>query len=135
VKPLLIERQWEPKEVAQKVKEIAELPLKLALECTGAESSVNSAIYSMQFGGKVFIIGVGKNEQLFPFMHLSTNEIDVKFQYRYANQYPKAIRLVAGGLINLKPLVTHRFKLEEAVQAFHVAADPKQGAIKVQILD
>lgn len=54
------------------------------------------------------------------------------FHYR---QYPKAIRLVAGGLIDLKPLVTHRFKLEEAVQAFHVAADPKQGAIKVQILD
>jgi len=89
-------------------------------------------------------------------MHLSANEIDVKFQYRYANQvcsvapkanasavaesvmssqYPKAIRLVAGGLINLKPLVTHRFKLEEAVQAFHVAADPSQGAIKVQIVD
>lgn len=52
-----------------------------------------------------------------------------------SHQYPKAIRLVAGGLINLKPLVTHRFKLEEAVQAFHVAADPSQGAIKVQILD
>jgi threonine dehydrogenase-like Zn-dependent dehydrogenase len=50
-------------------------------------------------------------------------------------QYPKAIRLIAGGLINLKPLVTHCFKLEEAVQAFHVAADPSQGAIKVQILD
>lgn len=50
-------------------------------------------------------------------------------------QYPKAIRLVAGGLINLKPLVTHRFKLEEAVQAFYVAADLAQGAIKVQIQD
>jgi L-iditol 2-dehydrogenase len=51
------------------------------------------------------------------------------------DQYPKAIRLIAGGLINVKPLVTHRFKLEEAVSAFHVAADPSQGAIKVQIQD
>jgi L-iditol 2-dehydrogenase len=51
------------------------------------------------------------------------------------DQYPKAIRLVAGGLVNLKPLVTHRFKLEDAVTAFHVAADPSQGAIKVQIQD
>lgn len=50
-------------------------------------------------------------------------------------QYPKAIRLVAGGLIDLKPLVTHRFRLEEAVKAFHVAADPSSGAIKVQIQD
>ena len=58
---------------------------------------------SAQFGGKVFIIGVGKNEQVvmhyldnviiiyinlyqFPFMHLSANEIDISFQYRYASQ-------------------------------------------------
>jgi L-iditol 2-dehydrogenase len=68
-------------------------------------------------------------------MQLSVNEIDLQFQYRYAQQYPKAIRLVAGGLINLKPLVTHRFKLEDAVAAFHLAADPMQGAIKVQIQD
>lgn len=68
-------------------------------------------------------------------MHLSANEIDLQFQYRYSNQYPKAIRLVAGGLIDLKPLVTHRFALENAVDAFHVAADPAQGAIKVQIQD
>lgn len=68
-------------------------------------------------------------------MHLSANEVDVSFQYRYANQYPKAIRLVNGGLINLKPLVTHKFALEYAVEAFHVAADPSQGAIKVQIVD
>ena len=58
----------------------------------------------MRFGGKVFVIGVGKDEQVvcflsidkseeflksslqFPFMHLSTNEIDVQFQFRYANQ-------------------------------------------------
>lgn len=89
-------------------------------------------------------------------MHLSANEIDVRFQYRYANQvrfhydliiyrlkhcdvrelqYPKAIRLVAGGLINVKLLVTHKFALEDAVAAFHVAADPTQGAIKIQIHD
>jgi len=51
------------------------------------------------------------------------------------SQYPKAIRLVAGRLINVKPLVTHRFALEDAVAAFHVAADPTQGAIKIQIQD
>lgn len=59
----------------------------------------------------------------------------MQFQYRYANQYPKAIRLVSEGLIDLKPLVTHRFPLNEAVDAFQVAADPSQGAIKVQITD
>jgi len=136
VRTVLIERGTTSKEQAAQIKAAAGgLGLKLAMECTGVESSVHAAIYSMNFGGKVFIIGVGKNEQLFPFMHLSANEIDVSFQYRYCNQYPKAIRLIAGGLINLKPLVTHRFPLEDAVSAFHVAADPAQGAIKVQIQD
>jgi len=136
VKTLQIQRGSTAKETAAKIVELfggSQPPL--ALECTGVESSVHTAIYSVRFGGLVFIIGVGKPEQNMPFMHLSANEIDVKFQYRYANQYPKAIRLVEAGLINLKPLVTHRFPLEQAVAAFEVAHDISKGAIKVQILD
>jgi L-iditol 2-dehydrogenase len=40
---------------------------------------------------------------------------------------------VKSGVIDLSRLVTHRFKLEDAVEAFKTAADPKTGAIKVQI--
>ena len=105
----------------------------VALECTGVESSVASAIYSVKFGGKVFVIGVGKPEMSMPFMRLSTQEIDLQFQYRYCNTWPRAIRLVDSGVIDLKKLVTHRFDIEDAVKAFHTAADPKTGAIKVQI--
>ncbi|KAE8373570.1 L-arabinitol 4-dehydrogenase [Aspergillus bertholletiae] len=107
---------------------------KLALECTGVESSVASAIWSVKFGGKVFVIGVGKNEMKIPFMRLSTQEIDLQYQYRYCNTWPRAIRLVRNGIINLKKLVTHRFLLEDAIKAFETAADPKTGAIKVQIM-
>ena len=45
----------------------------------------------------MFVIGVGKEFQNLPFMHLSVNEIDLKFQYRYNNTWPKAIRLVSAG--------------------------------------
>ncbi|KAL1957484.1 hypothetical protein VTO42DRAFT_5947 [Malbranchea cinnamomea] len=107
----------------------------LALECTGVESSVNSAIWSVKFGGKVFVIGVGKNEMTIPFMRLSTYEIDLQYQYRYCNTWPRAIRLVQNGVIDLKGLVTHRFKLEDAKKAFETAADPRTGAIKVQIVN
>ena len=105
----------------------------IALECTGVESSVNAAIHSVKFGGKVFVIGVGKPEMQLPFMRLSTQEIDLQFQYRYANTWPRAIRLVESGVVDLGRLVTHRFDIEDAVKAFHTAADPKTGAIKVQI--
>jgi L-iditol 2-dehydrogenase len=98
----------------------------VALECTGVESSVSTAIWASKFGGKVFVIGVGKNEMQIPFMRLSTREVDLQFQYRYSNTWPRAIR---------KKMVTHRFKLEEALKAFDTAADVKTGAIKVLIIN
>ena len=105
----------------------------VALECTGVESSVSAAIWAVKFGGKVFVIGVGKNEMNIPFMRASVREVDLQFQYRYCNTWPRAIRLVENGIIDLSKLVTHRFKLEDALDAFATAADPKTGAIKVQI--
>ncbi|KAI1821293.1 GroES-like protein [Xylaria intraflava] len=106
----------------------------VTMECTGVESSIASAIWASKFGGKVFVIGVGKNELNFPFMRCSTREIDLVFQYRYSNTWPRAIRLVENGVIDLSKLVTHRYQLEDALEAFKTAADPKTGAIKHLIM-
>ncbi|KAM3514017.1 hypothetical protein MY11210_002334 [Beauveria gryllotalpidicola] len=105
----------------------------LTMECTGVESSIAAAIWATKFGGKVFIIGVGKDEIRIPFMRASVREVDVQLQYRYSNTWPRAIRLLRSGVIDLSKLVTHRFPLEDAVKAFETSADPNSGAIKVQI--
>lgn len=105
----------------------------VTMECTGVESSIASAIWASKFGGKVFIIGVGRDEINIPFMRASVREVDIQLQYRYSNTWPRAIRLVESGVIDLSKLVTHRFPLEEAIKAFETSADPASGAIKVQI--
>lgn len=134
VNTYLIPRNKSPEQCADEiVAGMHDTKPRVVMECTGVESSVNTAIYSCKFGGKVFIIGVGKNEMTIPFMRLSVMEIDLQYQYRYSNQWPKAIRLVRDGVINLDSLVTHRFNMSDAVEAFKTAADPKTGAIKVQI--
>lgn len=48
----------------------------VVLECTGVESSINTAAYACRRGGTVMIIGVGK-EMLnkLPFMHISLAEV------------------------------------------------------------
>jgi L-iditol 2-dehydrogenase len=135
VRTVKVEGGVSAKDLAGKIVEAMGMRPKVALECTGVESSVHAAIYSMKFGGMVFVIGVGREFMSLPFMHCSAHEIDVKFQYRYANQWPKAIRLVAGGLVNLKPLVTHRFNFDTALEAFRTASDYSKGSIKCQILD
>ncbi|KAF2459115.1 L-arabinitol 4-dehydrogenase [Lineolata rhizophorae] len=108
---------------------------RVAIECTGAESSVATAIYSVKFGGKVFKVGVGKPEMKIPFMRASTQELELVYQYRYSNMWPKAIRLVQNGVIDLDGLVTHRYNLSEGVQAFKTASDTKSGAMKVHVIN
>lgn len=128
-----VERGKNGEQCGDDIRELAGTPINVAIECTGVESSVANAIYSVKFGGRVFVIGVGKNEINIPFMRLSTQEIDLQFQYRYSNTWPKAIRLIEGGVIDVTRLVTHRFDIEDGVKAFETAADPKTGAIKVLI--
>lgn len=159
VRPVKVDPKHQPVDVAAQVKTALGREAKLVLECTGVESSVqvgiyvglppffctcpksynlqkaNSSIQSCQFGGMVFVIGCGKDFQTLPFMHMSAKEIDLRFQYRYHDTYPKAIELVSAGMIDLKSLVTHRFTLEEGEQAFKTASDPSAKAVKVQILD
>lgn len=68
-------------------------------------------------------------------MHASFHEIDIRFQFRYHETYPKAIKLVSEGLIDLKSLVTHRYNLHQGHQALETASTLSAQAIKVQVLD
>lgn len=133
VKTMKIGNDASPERFAEQVVSITGIEPAICLECTGVEASIAGAIHAVKFGGKVFIIGVGKSEIKVPFMRVSTREVDVQSQYRYANTWPRAIRLLEAGILDLKPLVTHRFKLEEAVKAFQTAAEPSAGSIKVMI--
>ncbi|GAB7364998.1 hypothetical protein MBLNU230_g5781t1 [Neophaeotheca triangularis] len=135
IRSVKVAKGEDAKKTGEKIVEAMGQPTGLAVECTGVESSVHSAIYSCKFGALVFIIGVGKDFQQIPFMYCNEREIDIKFQYRYRETYPKAITLVSEGLIDLKPLVTHRFSLEEGLAAFEAASTPEARAVKVQLLD
>ncbi|KAI6836425.1 GroES-like protein [Hortaea werneckii] len=135
VRTVQVDKEQDAKDIGARITEALGTKAKLVLECTGVESSIHAGIYASRFGGVVFVIGVGKDFQRIPFMHLSANEIDLRFQYRYHDTYPRAISLVSEGLIDLKPLVTHRFPLEKGLEAFGAASTPAARAIKVQILD
>ncbi|KAH7406648.1 chaperonin 10-like protein [Phaeosphaeria sp. MPI-PUGE-AT-0046c] len=96
------------------------------LECTGVESSA----------GTVMVIGVGREiMNNLPFMHLSLAEIDLKFINRYRDTWPAGLQCLAGGILDLKPLVSHTYPLEKALDALHTCGDLSNGSIKVQIID
>jgi len=63
---------------------------------------------------------------------LMNREINFVGSMRYGNVFNEAIRLVAAGRVNLQPLVSEVFALDQSVKAFEHAADKSQ-AFKVQI--
>ncbi|KAJ6439837.1 sorbitol dehydrogenase [Purpureocillium lavendulum] len=118
---------------------------QVVLECTGVESSIATAAYTARRGGTVNVVGVSPRITIdnVPFMHMSYAEIKLLFINRYHDTWPAAIRAIEGGLIDaekLDAMVTHRFKLEEAVEAMTLVggkARPAGGdpVVKVQIVD
>jgi threonine dehydrogenase-like Zn-dependent dehydrogenase len=48
-------------------------------------------------------------------------------------QYERSLELVRSGRIDLTPMVTHRFPLDRAADAFETAAAKHGGAIKVLV--
>lgn len=47
--------------------------------------------------------------------------------------YNDALELVASGKVNVKPLITHNYKIEDTKQAFETSRTGAGGAIKVMI--
>lgn len=42
---------------------------------------------------------------------------------------------MSGGIIDMKKLVTHVYPLEKALEGLTLSSDPKNGSIKVHIVD
>lgn len=57
----------------------------------------------------------------------------LKFNFIPFYSYPAALSMIASGQVNVKPLVTHRFALEDSLKAFETAKDINSKSIKVMI--
>jgi L-iditol 2-dehydrogenase len=112
---------------------VCSLPVDSLLTSLGLPRILVAALRS---GGVLMEIGNGHNEQMIPLQNLSMREVDVRFLFRYINTWPLVLRMLsAGKLVGVQEMITHTFKLEESVEAFLLAADPKGGSVKVQIVD
>lgn len=95
------------------------------LECSGAPRAIGAAIRKVGRAGRVVLIGMGGDEIPLPLAHVQGFELEVTGTFRYANTWPTAIALAAGGDVDLDRLVTHRFGLAEVGQALTIAkTDP-----------
>nr|XP_009911716.1 PREDICTED: sorbitol dehydrogenase-like [Haliaeetus albicilla] len=91
---------------------------EITVECTGVQACIQAGIYATRSGGTLVLVGLGPEMVTVPIVNAAVREVDIRGIFRYCNTWPVAIALLASKRINVKPLVTHRFPLEKALEAF-----------------
>ncbi|XP_074647632.1 sorbitol dehydrogenase-like [Tubulanus polymorphus] len=130
---LLIEKQQIPELVETIVATFGGEMADITIECSGAESSIRLGVYATRPCGVLQLVGIGKQEVMFPIVNAAIREVDIRGMHRYVNTYPTALKMMASGAIDASVLITHRFTLEQTLAAFETFCDRASGAVKVMI--
>lgn len=94
----------------------------VAFEAAGSPEAVDDAFGAVRPGGKVILVGIPADDKTsFSASIARRKGLTIKLVRRMKHTYPRAIELVSKGLVDVRSIVTHRFPLEKAAEAFQVA--------------
>ena len=103
-------------------------------DTSGSSRTAANAPNLARRGGTVVLVGWPEASKFpFPVEQIIEKELDVHGVNRYCNTYPRAISLMARKLIDLRALVSHRYKFTDVVEAFNFAAKNRTETIKVMV--
>ncbi|KAI7086097.1 GroES-like protein [Hortaea werneckii] len=106
----------------------------VVIEATGAEPCIQAGVNLTKKGGIYCQAGMGKENVVFPITTACIRALTIKGSIRYTTGvYPAAVDLVASGKVDVKRLITNRFKFEEAEKAFELVKSGRSDVLKVVI--
>jgi len=106
----------------------------VAIEAAWADRSVQQAAAMAAMGGRLVIVGISEDDQL-TFTHSTVRRkgLTIRLARRMKHTYPRSIKLAERRLVDLEPMVSHRFPLEQTPQAFAMNTAYEDDVIKVVI--
>lgn len=110
-----------------------ELPtdVPVVIEASGAAATLGPVLAAVTRGGVVVQVGnLPLTERPAVLGNLVTREVEWRGSYRFVDEITDAVALLDGH-VDVEPLLTHTFSIDEARLAFDTAADPGSGAGKV----
>jgi L-iditol 2-dehydrogenase len=109
------------------VRKLTKIGSDLVIESAGTRSTVEQTPFLVRKAGKVALVGESKG-------YLNLEDADeASFLTIYISpvEYPSAVELIARKFVDVKGLITHRFKLEDFEKALETVDNPAEKPLKV----
>jgi L-idonate 5-dehydrogenase len=106
----------------------------VAYEVSGSFAALKACVAAVKRGGTVVQVGTLPHEPL-PFVvnEIMGKELDLKGAFRWGIEFDWAVDYLSSRRVDVRPLLSGQFPLQDAVQAFELAKD-KTRSTKVQVI-
>jgi L-iditol 2-dehydrogenase len=124
------------KDVVEVIKRITDdRGVDVVLEAAGTIDTFKATSKIVKKGGMIVLTGIPPFRE-FPFQasQLFDQAVQLRTIFRYTNTFPRAIRLVDKGMVDLKSLITHRFSLDKTKEALELTMNREDGVIKAVVI-
>jgi L-iditol 2-dehydrogenase len=101
-------------------------------DCSGAQTAIAEGLSVLKRKGVMVQVGLTKAELLIPYALLPQRELSVRGTFGHNwRSWEAALKLLSEGKVDVKPLISRVFPIEEWEKAFEVAE--RQEGIKILI--
>ncbi|HKK50667.1 MAG TPA: zinc-binding dehydrogenase, partial [Myxococcota bacterium] len=109
----------------------------VAIEALGLQETFEQALRSLRPGGTLSSLGVYSGKLTMPLDAIAAGLGDHRIVTTLCPGGKERMRglmeVVASGRVDLEPLVTHHFDLEDIVEAYELFANQRDGVLKIAI--
>lgn len=105
----------------------------VVFECSGAASAIASLTRHAAPGATVVLVGMPLEAPALDIVAAQAKEITFRTIFRYANMYPRTLRLLSSGKLHVQPLITRTYKFKDSIAAFERAAAGHASDIKIML--
>lgn len=108
-----------------------------AIECLGTQKTWEQAMAVLKPGGTLSSLGVYSEDLVIPAKYFAAGLGDHTFRTALCpggkERMRRLMNVLEHGSLDLKPLVTHTYKLDDIVEAYDLFANQRDGVLKVAI--
>jgi L-iditol 2-dehydrogenase len=106
----------------------------VAFDCSNSAEGVNVTCRVTRPAGRCILTGISGNDMdPLPVSVCRRRELTLKWCRRFRDNYGEALSMMEYGKVDIEPLLTHSFSLEDTPKAFELVANYADGVLKASI--